>query len=98
MTATSAATNPLFALLPDWSHPVLRADLEAAVTVSPGDIVEHDGEHRVVVDVDTPEDMSPVAVLRFPDDDDRREVDEDGGDVHLSAALCSDCRVVGRIS
>ena len=58
----------------------------------PGDIVLHDGERRVVVDV--AEDM---AVLRYPDGDPRREVDEDGGDVHLTAVPGAGLIVVGHI-
>jgi SAM-dependent methyltransferase len=55
------------------------------MAVSPGAIVEHGGERRVVVDVDAPDDMPPVAVLRYPDDDPRRTLDDDGGDVFLDA-------------
>jgi len=58
----------------------------------PGDIVLHGGERRVVVDV--AEDM---AVLRYPDGDPRREVDADGGDIHLTAAPADGLDVVGHI-
>lgn len=65
------------------------------MAVSPGDIVTYEGERRVVVDVT--DDEESYAVLRFPDDDPRREVDEDGGDIHLDAAPAAPLEAVGRI-
>lgn len=62
---------------------------------APGDIVDwHDLEKRVVVDVTD----DGIAVLRFADDDPRREVDGDGGDIQLEAAPADSLNVVGRIS
>lgn len=48
----------------------------------PGSIVEHDGERRVVVDVSE----DGYAVLRYLQGDPRRELDDEGGDIHLTAA------------
>lgn len=64
--------------------------------ITPGSIVERDGERRVVVDLVEDEDAR-LAVLRYPDDDKRREVDDEGGDVHLSAAPVDTLTVVGHI-
>ena len=69
-----------------------------------GDIVisPTNGERRVVVDVadyshesGDPDDVH--CVLRYPDGDPRRELDEDGGDVHLFGERAGACDVVGRI-
>lgn len=59
----------------------------------PGSIVEHDGERRVVVDISE----DGYAVLRYPDDDDRRQVDDEGGDIHLTAAPADSLTVIGHI-
>lgn len=59
----------------------------------PGSIVEHGGERRVVVDISE----DGWAVLRYTDDDPRREVDDEGGDIHLTAAAADSLTVVGHI-
>lgn len=58
--------------------------------IKPGDRVSHNGEHRIVVDVTE----DGWAVLRYPDEDPRREVDKHGGDIHLVAAETITLRVV----
>jgi hypothetical protein len=72
------------------------------MAAQPGDIVKHLGEFRVVTDVAEvlDENMQGVeswAVLRYTDDDDRREVDAEGGDVHFDSALAGPLEVVGHI-
>lgn len=64
-------------------------------SMRPGAIVLHDDERRVVVDVIDEDD--PLAVLRYPDGDPRREVDADGGDVHLEAVTIAALVVLGHI-
>lgn len=67
----------------------------------PGDIVIV--ERRVVVDVADYSDYEDggiqdvFCVLRRPDDDPAREVDEDGGDVELTAVQASLLKVIGSI-
>lgn len=58
-----------------------------------GSIVAYGDEKRVVVDVSE----DGWAVLRYADDDPRREVDDEGGDVHLTATEASSLVVVGHI-
>lgn len=60
------------------------------MSVKPGDHVSYNGERHTVVDVTG----DGWAVLRYPDDDPRREVDKDGGDIHLVAAPFWSLRVV----
>lgn len=60
--------------------------------IQPGSIVEHDGERRVVVDI-----SEETAVLRYLDDDPRRQVDHFGGDMFLTAAPLESLTVVGHI-
>lgn len=63
------------------------------MTVSAGDIVEYQDERRVVTDVTGDGDL----VLRYTDDDPRRQVDEDGGDLHFNIAREADVIVIGHI-
>lgn len=70
----------------------------------PGDIVisPTNGERRVVVDVADYQDESGdphdvICVLRYEDDDPRREVDDEGGDLHLFSEHAHTCEVVGHI-
>lgn len=70
----------------------------------PGDIVvsPSNGERRVVVDVadyrhDTGDPDDVFCVLRYEDGDPRRELDGDGGDVHLFSEHAGACDVVGHI-
>lgn len=58
--------------------------------IEPGSIVEYDGERRVVVDISE----DGYAVLRYLHGDPRREVDDEGGDIHLDAASAADLTVV----
>jgi hypothetical protein len=72
------------------------------MAAQPGDIVNYLGEFRVVTDVAEvlDENMQGVeswAVLRYTDDDPRREVDAEGGDVHFDSAPAEPLEVVGHI-
>jgi hypothetical protein len=73
--------------------PDLGESSESTLPVS-GDIVVFHDEKRVVVDVTGEGD----AVLRYIDDDPRRRVNPEGGDMHLEAAEAASLTVVGRIS
>lgn len=59
---------------------------------APGDIVTFRDEKRVVVDITGEGD----AVLRYTDDDPRRQVNPEGGDMHLEAAEAASLTVAGR--
>lgn len=71
----------------------VAAWLGEASHVEPGSIVEYGDEKRVVVDLSE----DGWAVLRYTDDDPRREVDDEGGDIHLTAVQASSLSVVGHI-
>lgn len=61
--------------------------------IKPGSIVEHDGEQRVVVDI-AEDHNGRMAVLRYTDGDPHREVDSDGGDIHLTAVPVTELTTV----
>lgn len=77
---------------------------EAPPPIHPGDIVlTADGERRTVIEVTTQE-AAPgerharddgtvlVAVLRRCDDDPQRQIDDEGGDIDITAAYVGDLR------
>lgn len=76
--------------------------------IEQGSIVIHNGRRRVVVDVAVQDAEAGegrhardgrviMAVLRLSDDDPGRRVDDQGGDIDLTAAYADELTVIGHV-